>query len=336
MKRIYNLIYFIFALCMTQFSYSQEPDKPAQSTPVRSGEQIEKNIQKLQADVRSIEDKVKKIGEKLDKQNKSIDDKLSQQNKSIDEKLDKQNKSIDDKLNQQNQVLSEKLNKILENQQKGVPEPVAKPDSVNASLQRFYKYNPVLGKKSQSVIIGDFDNKTPIGGFAQFYNQREKPTVFIGTYFKQLGCAKFFDTKDKPTLFIGATDEGTGMVGFLHNLRARSDLATGSVMSMGLSGENFEQSTTAYDPKVVGVVNIIYNSTYQQEEAHIALSGIVKVRVFGTIKVGDLLTTSAKQGVAMKVADNMREKITGKIIGKALENYDSTGEGLIRMLVMTR
>jgi len=47
----------------------------------------------------------------------------------------------------------------------------------------------------------------------------------------------------------------------------------------------------------------------------------------GEIRVGDYLTTSSKSGVAMKTTDS------GKVIGTALENYNSSGVGSIKILV---
>jgi hypothetical protein len=51
---------------------------------------------------------------------------------------------------------------------------------------------------------------------------------------------------------------------------------------------------------------------------------------FGSINVGDLLTTSPTPGHAMKVAE--RSRAVGAIIGKALARLDA-GVGLIPVLV---
>jgi hypothetical protein len=51
---------------------------------------------------------------------------------------------------------------------------------------------------------------------------------------------------------------------------------------------------------------------------------------YGSVEVGDLLTTSPTFGHAMKATD--QAKAFGSIIGKALEPLRS-GTGLIRMLV---
>lgn len=51
---------------------------------------------------------------------------------------------------------------------------------------------------------------------------------------------------------------------------------------------------------------------------------------FGSIKAGDLLTTSSTPGHAMKAVDYTRA--TGAILGKALQHLEN-GQGLIPILV---
>ena len=68
--------------------------------------------------------------------------------------------------------------------------------------------------------------------------------------------------------------------------------------------------------------------------APVALSGIVLCKVdatFGSIQVGDLLTTSPVAGHAMRAAD----PAPGTILGKALEGLED-GSAAIRVLVMPR
>jgi hypothetical protein len=71
-----------------------------------------------------------------------------------------------------------------------------------------------------------------------------------------------------------------------------------------------------------------------QAQAPVALSGIVLCKVdagYGSIQMGDLLTTSPTKGHAMRSVDYA----PGTIIGKALEPLDA-GIGLIKVLVFTR
>jgi hypothetical protein len=71
-----------------------------------------------------------------------------------------------------------------------------------------------------------------------------------------------------------------------------------------------------------------------QAQAPVALSGIVLCKVdagYGSIQMGDLLTTSPTKGHAMRSADYS----PGTIIGKAMEPLDA-GTGLIKVIVMLR
>ena len=68
-------------------------------------------------------------------------------------------------------------------------------------------------------------------------------------------------------------------------------------------------------------------------EIPVAIVGIVPVKVSaenGAIRTGDLLTTSATPGHAMRCADAIQ--CFGRTIGKALEALDA-GTGAIRVLV---
>jgi hypothetical protein len=71
-----------------------------------------------------------------------------------------------------------------------------------------------------------------------------------------------------------------------------------------------------------------------QAQAPVALSGIVVCKVdaaYGSIQIGDLLTTSPTKGHAMRSIDH----VPGTIIGKAIEPLDA-GTGLVKVLVMMR
>ena len=62
--------------------------------------------------------------------------------------------------------------------------------------------------------------------------------------------------------------------------------------------------------------------------------GVIPTKVCtegGAIKRGDLIVTSSITGVAMK-ADPDKVKI-GQVIGKALQDYNGNGIGLIKILV---
>ncbi len=101
-------------------------------------------------------------------------------------------------------------------------------------------------------------------------------------------------------------------------------------------------STGAYDTKVAGIISgaggVKPGLRLQQDgvlegDHHVALSGRVYVKAdasTGPIRPGDLLTTSATPGHAMKVTDH--DQAQGAILGKAMTGLDS-GTGLVLVLV---
>jgi hypothetical protein len=115
----------------------------------------------------------------------------------------------------------------------------------------------------------------------------------------------------------------------------------GTVMVLGAEGALFE-SRHAYDKRVAGVVSgagdyrpaiVLDGRKTSGNRQPIALMGKVFCKVdaqFGTIEVGDLLTTSPTAGHAMVASEPARA--FGTIIGKALRSLAS-GEGLIPILV---
>jgi hypothetical protein len=108
----------------------------------------------------------------------------------------------------------------------------------------------------------------------------------------------------------------------------------GTVVSFGGANE-VTQSTEMYDTRVAGVVSAnpahLMNAEAGTNETHpaIALSGRVPVKVMGTVRKGDLMVSSAQTGVAM-AAD---ERVTGTIIGKAIEAHTGEGIGVIEVLI---
>jgi hypothetical protein len=116
----------------------------------------------------------------------------------------------------------------------------------------------------------------------------------------------------------------------------------GSVMTID-EGGRLRPCAQAYDRRVVGVVSgaggfrsgIVMDSGRrgQRHRIPVALTGKVYCRIdadYGPINVGDLLTTSATVGHAMKAADPSRA--FGATLGKALRPL-GTGTGLIPILV---
>jgi hypothetical protein len=101
-------------------------------------------------------------------------------------------------------------------------------------------------------------------------------------------------------------------------------------------------STEPYDTRVAGVISgangvkpglALNQQGVFDGEQHVALTGRVYVQAdasFGAIKPGDLLTTSATPGHAMKVSDSARAQ--GAILGKAMSGLKE-GKGMVLVLV---
>jgi len=107
--------------------------------------------------------------------------------------------------------------------------------------------------------------------------------------------------------------------------------APGTVLVFGGECE-VTVSTTPLDTRVAGVVSTnpahLMNGALTNGVA-VALQGRVPCQVVGTIRKGDMLVTSDIPGVATSTATPQ----LGTVIGKALENYDSSTVGTIEVVV---
>lgn len=115
----------------------------------------------------------------------------------------------------------------------------------------------------------------------------------------------------------------------------------GTVMILG-EGSALRESARPYDKRVVGVVSgagsfrpglVLDRQPCRAHRRSVALLGKVYCKAdagFGPIEIGDLLTTSATPGHAMRVGDPGRA--FGTVIGKALGPL-SDGRGLIPILI---
>jgi hypothetical protein len=118
----------------------------------------------------------------------------------------------------------------------------------------------------------------------------------------------------------------------------------GTVLIIAPSGK-LAACTEPYDTRVAGVVSgagdlkaaiVLQRLKHRPNRSPLALVGKTLCKVdaaFGQVAAGDLLTTSAHPGHAMKVAD--RAGAVGAILGKALRPLDS-GCGLVPILVSLR
>jgi hypothetical protein len=139
-----------------------------------------------------------------------------------------------------------------------------------------------------------------------------------------------------------------GVIGALYEdvaewVPVTEDLAAGTVVVLNpLRDNEVMASSTAYDTSVAGVVSaqpgLILGVASKTKEM-VATTGRVKVKVTaaaGPIKIGDLLVSSDKAGVAMKSnpveINGIKLHRPGTIIGKALQALPA-GEGEILVLL---
>lgn len=128
------------------------------------------------------------------------------------------------------------------------------------------------------------------------------------------------------------------------NVAADGAIEPGMVVSIDPAGNGgLRVASAAYDHGVVGIISgangvnpgltLTQQGTIADGQHPVALTGRVWVRADaadGPIVAGDLLTTSARPGHAMKAAD--RERSYGATIGKAMTSLDS-GTGYVLVLV---
>ena len=119
------------------------------------------------------------------------------------------------------------------------------------------------------------------------------------------------------------------------------NVEAGTVMVLNEEG-SVQPSHQAYDKKAPGVISgaggyrpgiVLGRDESRSNRIPIALIGKVYCKVdanYSSIAVGDLLTTSATPGHAMKAADPL--KAFGAVIGKALRPLNA-GKGLIPILI---
>lgn len=108
-----------------------------------------------------------------------------------------------------------------------------------------------------------------------------------------------------------------------------------------------EKSSDPYSTLVVGVYatkpGVLLTETHvdadMSEQVPMGIVGVIPTKVSdenGPISRGDILVTSSIAGHAMKADPKKALENPGCIIGKALENFDGDGTGLIRVLVNVR
>jgi len=114
--------------------------------------------------------------------------------------------------------------------------------------------------------------------------------------------------------------------------RADAEYEPGTVLVFGGDAE-VTTTTTINDTRSAGIVTTdpayIMNHELEGTRACLALAGRVPCKVVGRVKKGDMLTTSATPGYAVKALN----PTLGAIIGKALEDKDTSDAGVIEVAV---
>jgi hypothetical protein len=141
------------------------------------------------------------------------------------------------------------------------------------------------------------------------------PTGYFNTVFANATSAQYADVAEK---YI-----------------ADNQYPVGTVLRIGGTYE-VSQSNSYHGTNIIGTVSdkpaYVMNSGLNAEHvAVVALLGRVPCRVVGTISKGDLLVASEMPGVATILDSDLW--VPGCVIGKALEDYDSDGEGVIEIVV---
>lgn len=109
----------------------------------------------------------------------------------------------------------------------------------------------------------------------------------------------------------------------------------GTVMVIAGDAE-ITQSTAPHDIRVIGIIStapaLMMNSEAGDDATHpfIALVGRVPCKVVGRVLKGDLLVTSWAPGHAMRAG---AKPVTGSVVGRALEDHEDDGSGVIEVAV---
>ena len=144
--------------------------------------------------------------------------------------------------------------------------------------------------------------------------------------------------------YYGAGGVSVGSADFAEMVTpGQTELEPGDVLAVNLDGRMI-RSSKPFQPNVVGVYStepgfVAGNKLDENgnpldpERIPLAIVGIVPVKASamnGAIQPGDLLTTSAIAGHAMRAGSN---PAIGTVLGKALQGLES-GTGMILVLVM--
>jgi len=173
----------------------------------------------------------------------------------------------------------------------------------NVTIDTFATVNS--GASASAIVNGGSNGVGNIGSATTYFN----------TVFAKATSAQYADVAEK---YI-----------------ADKDYPIGTVLRIGGMYE-VSQTNCYHGTNIIGTVSdkpaYVMNSGLDAEHvAIVALLGRVPCRVVGTISKGDLLVSSEIHGVATVLDSDLW--VPGCIIGKSLEDYNSTIEGTIEIVV---
>ena len=178
-------------------------------------------------------------------------------------------------------------------------------------------------------VVGKSDSNTGVSG---------ESATGIGVHGKGGQLAGFFEGDVQVTGDIRLTNADCAED---FDIAHGDHVEPGTVMVLGDEGA-LHQSHQPYDKRVAGVISgagdykpgiVLDKRQSQHKRQPVALLGKVYCKVdaqYASIEVGDLLTTSATPGHAMKVGEPVQA--FGTVIGKALRPLQH-GQGLIPILI---
>lgn len=183
-------------------------------------------------------------------------------------------------------------------------------------------------------------------GNAALFNHAGPAGNIVTFQYLSLNVARI-DRAGKGFFNGGTQNSGADIAEMFDVEGTKSEYEPGDVLVISESTDRtVEKSSEANSTKVVGVYATKPGVTLTEKDIEENLDQLVPMGVIGVIptkvclengpiKRGDLLVTSTKKGHAMKAVSAKGDGMfpAGTVLGKALENFDGTGTGLIKVLV---
>jgi hypothetical protein len=200
-----------------------------------------------------------------------------------------------------------------------------------------------VATNNYGILISNVNNVNALNNYALYYNFSPSPFVITGAGNVGVGTAN-----PQKKLDVQGDINVSGNINAKYQdiaewVPASADLPPGTVVVLDPRSPNtVHASAREYDETVAGVISpkpgLILGEDGDGKEL-VATTGRVRVRVDASrrpIRIGDLLVTSGKAGLAMRSEpmeiNGRRFHQPGTILGKALEDLDS-GEGEVLVLL---